>query len=54
MGWSWMKRREQRRISRQAELAEMEDRNREVSAKVDQLKKILAEISDRKRSQNDR
>lgn len=54
MGWAWTKRREARRIARLAELAEMDDRNLAVKAKVDSLKKILAEISEKKRGANDR
>ncbi|WP_162799098.1 hypothetical protein [Paracoccus indicus] len=44
--------RETRRQARQRELAEMEDRNREVASKVDDLAWLLDELKERKRGDN--
>jgi hypothetical protein len=55
MLWPFGKRYDQnRRLAREQELAEMENRNRETAAKVDELTRILQEISERKRGANAR
>lgn len=51
MSWFRPKRETCRQI-RQRELAEMEDRNREVASKVDDLARLLEELKERKRGDN--
>lgn len=52
MRWPWKRKQEERQIARSVELAEMEDRNRDIRAKADELRRILEEISQRKRGLN--
>lgn len=49
----WGKERDERRIERQRELAEMEDSTREIRRKVDELKAALEQITERKRPPHD-
>ena len=53
----WLFRKKQRRereIATEQQLAEMQNRNIDTRKKVDELERILQEISERKRARNDR
>ncbi|MDB6179015.1 hypothetical protein PAF17_16100 [Paracoccus sp. Z330] len=52
--WPFGKQRTEIEFQRQMDFAEMENANRELSAKVDRFKAVLEEMTERKRGQNDR
>ena len=55
MTWAWTrtKAREERRIARMQELAEMENRNRDLKEKVREFQKVLQKWADQKNEARD-